>query len=188
MSPWARHTHILPRGRSLWDVPVELVDVELWPTRARRCCWAPLSALLSVLQMGNLRSREGQPPALDTPQQGQGWEARAGSRTARYPDKKSLTVTHGATLRRTHLHQDGSKEHLHRGQGHPPRRPCISGGHSRPGGPILQASGDGTALKAGPTLLLPGYQQAVPGGGVSTGSGASWGRTNCCGPGDVLRS
>lgn len=36
----------------------------------------------SILQMGNLRFREGQPPTLDVSQQGKGWEARAGSRTA----------------------------------------------------------------------------------------------------------
>lgn len=38
-------SHILPRGNFLWDLPVELVYVELWPTRARRCYCVPLSAL-----------------------------------------------------------------------------------------------------------------------------------------------
>lgn len=38
-------SHILPRGNSLWDLPVELVCVELWPIRDRRCYCVPLSAL-----------------------------------------------------------------------------------------------------------------------------------------------
>lgn len=38
-------SHILSRGNFLWDLPVELVCVELWPIRARRCYCVPLSAL-----------------------------------------------------------------------------------------------------------------------------------------------
>lgn len=44
----------------------------------------------SVLQMGSLKSRQGQPPALDPPQKSPGWEGvSAGSRAPLQPYKKS---------------------------------------------------------------------------------------------------
>lgn len=35
--------HFLPRGNSLWDLPVRLVYVESWSTGAGRSCHAPPS-------------------------------------------------------------------------------------------------------------------------------------------------
>lgn len=119
----------LPRGNSLWDLPVELVNVEFWHIRAWKCCQVPPSALSSVLQMSNLKSREWQPPALDTPQQGQGWEASKG-----WLQDSLLTLQEmppwspcGPCCLEPVFTRYDSKEHLHRGQDHPPRRPCISG-------------------------------------------------------------
>lgn len=45
----------------------------------------------SILQMGILRSAQGQPPASDIAQQSQGWEASGGSRAALSPCKNLLT-------------------------------------------------------------------------------------------------
>lgn len=38
-------SHVLPRGATLWGLPVELVYVELRPIEARRCYHGPLSVL-----------------------------------------------------------------------------------------------------------------------------------------------
>lgn len=83
-------SHFLPRGNSLWDLPMKLVCVESWCTRAERCCHATPSALSFRFADGDPEAWTGAATCLGHMQQSQGWEASGGSRTAPSPRQNCL--------------------------------------------------------------------------------------------------
>lgn len=135
----------------------------------------------SILQMGSLRPREGQPPALDTPQQ-----ARAG-RQMLVPGQPFNPTRNPPVTLWGHLAQNLSSSDVAPNSLCPGATAAVRGDPAAVGTPGLgglsAALSWGAAPEAGLTLSPQGHRQAAPECGLSTGPGGGRGGTECRGPG-----